>query len=274
MGATLLCATARGNPHLDRAQADYDRFRYEQALEELGRAQEGAANSPADEVRIALLEGMVAAELALHDRALRAFQRALTLDPRALLPDTVSPKVADLFQRAQRELAPAPTSREASRPPGGLGPAGPALAAPEAPIARRTGQAPSGLRAVVAASAVVDVPGRSVGADVSLGIGGGAWEGAAAILLGKQTGIALEASRLFGPAALRFRVGLRGLLFPGAGALGGGLVVGVRVRVFGAFCLVLDTGAYLVSAPPPYRSFAWLLAAGVAFDPAAAHAGR
>src|SRR5262245_40390764 len=103
--ATSAAAASEPNPYLDPALRLYRAFEFEEALKTLDRALTWT-NTPQEEVQAALLEGIFAAQLNKTARALRAFKRALALEPQAALPITVSPKIATLFERARKELGP------------------------------------------------------------------------------------------------------------------------------------------------------------------------
>jgi hypothetical protein len=264
LSPALGAAQGAGSPHLDRARAAYDRFQYEEALKEVDRALAQGGTTRADEVHLALLEGMAAAELARKDRALRAFARALALDPRVVLPDGVSPKVEALFAAARRVQAAAasqPGSAPAPDPPRGPPGPDPAPSGPAQPRAR-----PSPWSWLLGSAVAADVLAKSVGADVRAGVGYRGWEAAAVVLLGADVGVALEAARLFGPPAIRVKVGLRGTTFPTASAWGGGGVVGLRVRIAAGLCATADVAVEGFHVPPPYRQLAVVVGAGLAFD--------
>lgn len=102
--------------YLFAAQQLYENLEYERALEQVQKARR-QTRSAAEDVRVALWEGLILADLGKRDEALAAFRTALLLDPDAQLPIRVSPKVSrDLSEvRAQvkKELAPVLAKQEA-----------------------------------------------------------------------------------------------------------------------------------------------------------------
>jgi tetratricopeptide (TPR) repeat protein len=116
-------AWASGAPHdveryLAAAARLYENLEYEDALEKLGRARK-LSRGAADDVLIALYEGLVLADLGQRERAQAAFKTGLLLDPAAKLPVRVSPKVErdfeDVRAEVRRELAPILARREAEQ---------------------------------------------------------------------------------------------------------------------------------------------------------------
>ncbi len=87
----------------------FDALEYERALEQLSAAKKLKARLE-QTVAINLLEGVVLAELQ-NEKALSAFRTALLLDPEAKLPVSVSPQVAEAFERIRREVF-APSTAE------------------------------------------------------------------------------------------------------------------------------------------------------------------
>ena len=109
LGALLLALPAAGaeavsqNPYLSAAEKLFDSLEYEEAELTLNKALTFSGNTPKDDVRIALLFGMLYAETGRPDLATRSFKRALAIDRSAQLP-MVSSKVRALFDQARNEL--------------------------------------------------------------------------------------------------------------------------------------------------------------------------
>ncbi len=114
------------NPYLPAAERLYHDLEYEEALRTIERAATWPSSTPQDDVRIALFEGLINAGLGRDARAIRAFKRALAIDPKAVLPVDVPPKIEALFATAHKGLRPAP-------PPAPPADEGPTQAAPPAP---------------------------------------------------------------------------------------------------------------------------------------------
>lgn len=94
---------------LTAAIALYESLEYEKALTQLQKAR-AKAKGPDDESSIAILEGIVLADMGKEERAVAAFKVAFGMDLEAKLPVEVSPKVAAVAERARamvrRILAP------------------------------------------------------------------------------------------------------------------------------------------------------------------------
>ncbi|WP_199738866.1 tetratricopeptide repeat protein [Corallococcus sp. CA054B] len=94
--------------HVGAARQLYDELEYERALAELSRARRHSSGD-ADDVLLALYEGVILADLGRTESSGAAFRVALLLQPGAELPLKVSPKVEQRFeavrQQALRELA-------------------------------------------------------------------------------------------------------------------------------------------------------------------------
>lgn len=89
--------------YLNAAVALYEKLEYEQALKQIGRAKKKAATAD-DEARVALMEGIVLAELGRESAANDAFTTGFGLDAEAKLPLDVSPKVAALAEAARESV--------------------------------------------------------------------------------------------------------------------------------------------------------------------------
>ncbi len=106
---SLLCAApvlADVSPdvrkYLGSAAALFEKLEYEKALAQLKRAR-AKSQGPEDDLRIALYEGVVLAEMG-DATAPAAFASALGMDPNANLPLVVSPKVQRVFDKAKEQV--------------------------------------------------------------------------------------------------------------------------------------------------------------------------
>ena len=100
----------------------YEDLEYEQALEQIGRARRFSSTAQED-VTLSLYEGIILADMSRREAAVAAFRRALSLDPTAVLPVKVSPKVVQLFEELRSKTPSAPLSPRA--PTGSSGPGSP-----------------------------------------------------------------------------------------------------------------------------------------------------
>lgn len=95
---------------LNAAITLYENLEYEKALKQIGKAK-AKATGPDDEAKVALLEGVVLADMGQEDKALTAFKTGFGIDLDGTLPVDVSPKVQAIAERARanvrRVLAPA-----------------------------------------------------------------------------------------------------------------------------------------------------------------------
>lgn len=78
----------------------YENLEYEKALRQLKNAKL-KARGPDDEGKIALLEGVVLADMGREDAALTAFKTGFSVDLEAKLPVEVSPKVQVIAEKAR-----------------------------------------------------------------------------------------------------------------------------------------------------------------------------
>src|SRR5689334_15457164 len=85
--------------YVGSAAALFEKLEYEKALAQLKRAK-AKSQGPEDDLRIALYEGIVLAEMG-DATAPAAFASALGMDPTATLPIVVSPKVQKVFDKAK-----------------------------------------------------------------------------------------------------------------------------------------------------------------------------
>lgn len=81
----------------------YENLEYEKALKQLAKAR-SKASSPEDEGKIALLEGIVLADMGREEKALTAFKTGFGMDPDAKLPVDVGPKVLAVSERARANV--------------------------------------------------------------------------------------------------------------------------------------------------------------------------
>jgi tetratricopeptide (TPR) repeat protein len=88
---------------LNQAITLYENLEYEKALKQVAKAK-AKATSPDDEARIALLEGVVLADMGREEKALLAFKTGFGIDLDAKLPVDVSPKVQKVAERARASV--------------------------------------------------------------------------------------------------------------------------------------------------------------------------
>lgn len=86
--------------YLNAAITLYENLEYEKALKQLQKARPKAAG-PDDETRIALLEGIVLADMGKEEQALTSFKTGFGLNLEAKLPVEVSPKVQAVAEKAR-----------------------------------------------------------------------------------------------------------------------------------------------------------------------------
>lgn len=93
---------------MSAASQSYEELDYEHALEQLDAAK-AVARDDGERSRVAVLQGIVLADLGRRPESLSAFKQGLSLVPDAQLPVKVSPKVSrdfeDVRKNVQRELA-------------------------------------------------------------------------------------------------------------------------------------------------------------------------
>ncbi len=102
--ADKIKSKAKGNPYIPAALRLYEAIEYEDALQTLDKAAKWPSNTPEDEVRIALLEGILRFELRQDERGVSAFRRALAIDLEAQPPVSVSPKIAEQLEQVRRKM--------------------------------------------------------------------------------------------------------------------------------------------------------------------------
>ncbi len=133
LAAPLHSALAQANnPYLDAALRLYADLEYEKALEQFAKAGSFPGNSIAQDVQINLYSGLIKLELGDRPGAESDFKTALALDPEVNLPGKVSPKVAELFEKARADILkarpPKPVVATPAPPP-----TAPAVTTPAAP---------------------------------------------------------------------------------------------------------------------------------------------
>ncbi|MDP1826721.1 MAG: hypothetical protein Q8L48_25850 [Archangium sp.] len=89
--------------YMNTAITLYENLEYEKALKQL-KAASLKAKGPDDEARIALLEGVVLADMGREEKALTAFKTAFSVDLEAKLPVEVSPKVQAVAEKARANV--------------------------------------------------------------------------------------------------------------------------------------------------------------------------
>jgi tetratricopeptide (TPR) repeat protein len=125
LGAAGARAEAPESPLLTEAKAAYRQFDYEKCVARLEHAEKSPLTA-ADQVEVALYEGVCHFYLGHSVAAQAAFERALRLNPQARLPAFSSPKIVGLFSEIAATmpppapappLAPAPTESPVAPPP-------------------------------------------------------------------------------------------------------------------------------------------------------------
>ncbi len=89
--------------YLNTAITLYENLEYEKALKQLKNAK-NRASGPDDEAKIALLEGVVLADMGREEKALTAFKTAFSVELEAKLPVEVSPKVQAVAEKARANV--------------------------------------------------------------------------------------------------------------------------------------------------------------------------
>lgn len=103
LAASAFAQNAEVKKYLNTAITLYENLEYEKALKQLKSAK-GKAQGPDDEARIALLEGIVLADMGREEKALTAFKTGFSVDLEARLPVEVSPKVAAVAEKARANV--------------------------------------------------------------------------------------------------------------------------------------------------------------------------
>jgi len=103
-GAVRAATPSPVKRYLGSAATFYDKLDFERALEQVRKAQ-NYSKSPEDDTVIALVEGILLANLQREDDADAAFRRGLSLQPDAALPfKNVAPKILERFERMRAEV--------------------------------------------------------------------------------------------------------------------------------------------------------------------------
>ncbi len=100
---TAFAQNAEVKKYLNTAITLYENLEYEKALKQLKNAK-GKANGADDEAKIALLEGVVLADMGREEKALTAFKTAFSVELEAKLPVEVSPKVQAVAEKARANV--------------------------------------------------------------------------------------------------------------------------------------------------------------------------
>lgn len=255
-GASVAWA-AEPAPYAGAVERLFKDFEYEEAIRAAQKALAQPGNPPAVEVRVSLFEGISHAELGQPQQALRAFKRALSLDPAAQLPVAVSPRTEALFEQARADMVvPAPVVPSSQ-------PASPE--ASEQPDVEDGADGSSGVSFQVSAFGFADALGRSGGPGADLRVVFGGLQTRLLVLGGPSVGLGLEAGYLIGQGAFQPKVGLRGYLGPSTGAAGGGVLLGLQYSPWRPVAFFIDGSAEIYAVDAPWRSTAVLLTSGVSW---------
>ena len=100
-------APAKVKDYLVSINRLYEDLEYEQALEQIQRARRFSVTEQ-EASALSLYEGVIFADMSRKDAATAAFRKALSLNPTAVLPVKVSPKVEQLFEALRPKVPPAP----------------------------------------------------------------------------------------------------------------------------------------------------------------------
>lgn len=101
--APAFAQSAEVKKYLNTAITLYENLEYEKALKQL-KAAKAKANGADDEAKIALLEGVVLADMGREEKALTAFKTGFSVDLEAKLPVEVSPKVQAVAEKARANV--------------------------------------------------------------------------------------------------------------------------------------------------------------------------
>lgn len=100
---TAAAQDAQVKKYFNAAVTLYENLEYEKALKQLGKAK-AKANTPDDEAKVSLLEGVVLADMGREDKALAAFKAGFSVDLEAKLPVEVGPKVQAVAEKARASV--------------------------------------------------------------------------------------------------------------------------------------------------------------------------
>jgi hypothetical protein len=209
--------------HFTAATRLYESLEYERALTQIELARQ-LPHTSEQEVELSLYEGIIHAESGKQEASIAAFKSALLVQPDAVLPVKVSPKVSSLFEsvreQVKRELASLPPRRARETP---------ALEPEPPPAPRASGPSPvlSGLRRAAPVTAA---------AGGTLVVAGGiSW----ALSRGELSRLRNDDARLDSPEAVQRTVS-RGRTWQ---------TVGVSLLGVGTAGLVAAAGGFLLGAP-------------------------
>lgn len=253
----LLAADATPtNPYLDATQRLYLNLEYEEAQRMLEQAFARPGNTLQDDVRAAILEGLIHAELG-RTNVVGAFKRALALDPHSSLPVKVSPKIEEFFEQAKKELGLA--KKRAADPPSQVSPAPVEGAAVLASPVRR------GL--LVGAAMVGNPAAPALGAEVHAGYQLAHVELSLRGRAGHSPGIGGLIAWCVDLGAFRVALGARADAYPGVASLGFGPAAGARLDLAEGLGAIAAASLELYSTGPAFRSSAVILGLGLDWRP-------
>ncbi len=256
----------------------------------LERAGSWAQNTPADDTRIALFEGLCHASLGREARAIRAFKRALALDASATLPVEVPPKIENMFAKAKGELKPLPVRPAPPPEPAVAEPPPPPPAPPPEPELKTivaAAEPPAKPTEVVGdaslpdarpnerrfklqlgVDAIGDVLGKSIGVAPSIAFDFWMFEVRLRGLIGSTWGLSLDAAWVILPdSRVSPRIGGRLTTFPSASGFGGGPQAGVRIVLGAGFSLNAEAAVEFYAINEAFSPIAVVLGGGIAWNP-------
>lgn len=239
------------NPYLDATERLYLNLELEDAQRMLQKASSWPGNTPKDDVRVALFEGIIHAELGTRDGAVSAFRRGLAIDPAAVLPVKVAPKIVSLFDEAKRGLG------LVSRPPDG--------AATASRVPNEASPSRSGL--VLGATAISNVVAATLGAEVHGGYQLGHLDLSLRSRLGPRLGVGGLLAWGFDFGGFRAALGARADAYPGASSFGFGPAVAARLGLAADLGATAGASLELFSTKPPFPAVAVVLGAGLDWRP-------
>jgi hypothetical protein len=283
--AFLTLRAAAANPYLAPAQRLYEGLEFQEALKMVEKAAAWPNNTPEEEAKVAMLEGVVTAQLGRTERALSAFKRALALDRGAVAPVSLPPKISALLERARREMPappveppPGPVSAPAPPPvppppPADAGVAAPPPAQPtpgsepKEPVAPEPAPAPAASRHWVGVMAgvlgIFDVLGPAFGGELHAGATFRYLDASLRLTLGGAIGIGALLAGALDLRIFRIFLGARGDFFPAVNAYGGGGVIGGRVGLPLGFGVVAQAAFELFKAPVGFSESSLVLSLGL-----------
>jgi tetratricopeptide (TPR) repeat protein len=96
-------AQEQSERYIAAAERLYESLEYERALAQFAQARR-LPRSLAQDVRIALFEGLILSDMGMHEEAVAAFKSALLLEPEATLPAPTTPQVTREFEGLRKEV--------------------------------------------------------------------------------------------------------------------------------------------------------------------------